>query len=137
MLLTSAETLTTIQRQNKNKIHLIRRTIAENGSVKDEFCLNRANSGFELVWIPNSIRGWAPNLWEKSGQIHSISFESNSRLIRIESDAFSFSSLQSIEIPRNVEILGSSCFSDCNSLSSISFESNSISPLKSRSQFPL
>jgi hypothetical protein len=46
-------------------------------------------------------------------------------LIRIESEAFSFSSLQSIEIPRNVEILGSSCFSSCKSLSSISFESNS------------
>jgi hypothetical protein len=46
-------------------------------------------------------------------------------LIRIESSAFSSSSLKSIEIPRNVEILGSSCFSSCFSLSSISFESNS------------
>jgi TPR repeat protein len=54
-----------------------------------------------------------------------ISFESNSRLIRIESDAFSESSLQSIVIPMSVEILGSSCFSFCRSLSSISFESNS------------
>jgi hypothetical protein len=52
-------------------------------------------------------------------------FESDSRLIGIESSAFSFSSLRSIEIPRNIEILGSSCFSWCQSLSSISFESNS------------
>jgi hypothetical protein len=37
----------------------------------------------------------------------------------------SSSSLQSIVIPRNVEILGSSCFSFCESLSSITFESNS------------
>jgi hypothetical protein len=46
-------------------------------------------------------------------------------LIRIESKAFFHSSLESIEIPRNVEILGSSCFSDCESLSSISFEPDS------------
>jgi hypothetical protein len=46
-------------------------------------------------------------------------------LARIESEAFSSSSLQSISIPRNVEILGSGCFSYCESLSSITFESNS------------
>jgi hypothetical protein len=40
-------------------------------------------------------------------------------------EAFSFSSLQSIVIPRSVEILGSMCFSFCESLSSITFESNS------------
>jgi hypothetical protein len=45
--------------------------------------------------------------------------------MRIESEAFSFSSLQSIMIPRNVEILGSKCFSHCRSLSLIIFESNS------------
>jgi hypothetical protein len=44
-------------------------------------------------------------------------------LTRIESSAFSSSSLKSIELPRNVEILGSSCFYRCESLSSISFES--------------
>jgi hypothetical protein len=43
----------------------------------------------------------------------------------IKPNAFQSSSLESIEIPRNVEILGSSCFHDCESLSSISFESNS------------
>jgi hypothetical protein len=46
-------------------------------------------------------------------------------LIRIESEAFSSSSLQSIKIALNVEILGSLYFSKCKSLSSISFESNS------------
>jgi hypothetical protein len=43
---------------------------------------------------------------------------------RIELSAFSYSSLESILIPRSVEILSSSCFSSCQSLSSISFESN-------------
>jgi hypothetical protein len=46
-------------------------------------------------------------------------------LTRIESEAFSSSSLQSILIPRNVEIIGSQCFADCKSLSSITFESSS------------
>jgi hypothetical protein len=46
-------------------------------------------------------------------------------LTRIESRAFYDSSLQSILIPSNVEILGSKCFSNCKSLSSITFESNS------------
>jgi hypothetical protein len=46
-------------------------------------------------------------------------------LTRIESEVFCASFLQSIVIPRNVEILGSNCFSSCKSLSSITFESNS------------
>jgi hypothetical protein len=55
----------------------------------------------------------------------SIIFESDSRLTRIESKAFSYSSLQSIVIPRNVELLCSSRFSSCKSLSSVTFESDS------------
>jgi hypothetical protein len=55
----------------------------------------------------------------------SMSFQSNSPFIRIESSAFAGSSLQTILIPCSVKILCSSCFSFCESLSSISFESNS------------
>jgi hypothetical protein len=43
----------------------------------------------------------------------------------IESYSFSDSSLKSMMIPRNIETLCSGCFSNCPSLSSISFESNS------------
>jgi hypothetical protein len=46
-------------------------------------------------------------------------------LTRIESEAFYESSLESIMIPNNVEILGPQCFSHCKSLSSITFESSS------------
>jgi hypothetical protein len=45
-----------------------------------------------------------------------------SRLTRIASKAFSFSSLQSIEIPRNVQFIDGSVFVDVT-LSSISIES--------------
>jgi hypothetical protein len=78
------------------------------------------------------IRGWIPGLnaleWSLGFVAKSvciISFELESRLTRIESSAFSRSSLQSIIIHRNVEILCSECFLYCKSLSSISFESES------------
>jgi hypothetical protein len=45
--------------------------------------------------------------------------------MRIESSAFSSSGLKRIAIPRSVEILGVSCFSSCQSLDQITFESNS------------
>jgi hypothetical protein len=48
--------------------------------------------------------------------LSSISFESNSRLIRIESSPFSFSSLQSIEIPRNVQCIDDSAFEGIKSI---------------------
>jgi hypothetical protein len=46
-------------------------------------------------------------------------------LAQIESFAFSYSSLESILIPSKVEILGSNCFSNCYSLSAITFEPHS------------
>jgi hypothetical protein len=51
------------------------------------------------TWIPASISMMKPNLFSALRHFHSISFESNSRLTRIESSAFSGSSLQSIMIP--------------------------------------
>jgi hypothetical protein len=54
--------------------------------------------------------------------LSSITFESNSLLTRIESFAFSSSSIESIEIPRNVRFIEGSAFSH-TSLSSISIES--------------
>jgi hypothetical protein len=54
--------------------------------------------------------------------LSSITFESNSHLTRIESEAFSYSSLQSIVIPRNVRFIDSSAFTDLTLLS-ISIES--------------
>jgi hypothetical protein len=47
------------------------------------------------------------------------------RIFRIGEHSFSGQPIRSIRIPRGVEILCSSCFSYCNSLSSISFENDS------------
>jgi hypothetical protein len=54
-----------------------------------------------------------------------VSFESNSRLTRIESDGFSSSLLSSIDIPRSVEVPCESCFSWCRQLSRVTFEPGS------------
>jgi hypothetical protein len=64
------------------------------------------------------------NCFSYCKSLSSISFESNLQLTRIESSAFSSSSLQSIIIPSSVEILDSKCLSNWKSLSSISFESH-------------
>jgi hypothetical protein len=77
------------------------------------------------VDIPNHIEIFGLSCFSYCKSLSSISFESNSRLTRIEASAFSESSLQSIIIPSNVEILCSRCFSYCKSFSYISFESNS------------
>jgi uncharacterized protein YuzB (UPF0349 family) len=74
------------------------------------------------IELPRNIEILGSKCFSHCNSLSSITFESKSHLTRIESEAFSYSSLQSILIPRNVEILGSGCFSNCESLSSITFE---------------
>jgi hypothetical protein len=113
----------------------------KSGLKRDLFCAR-----FLIVrqGIVSMLRAWdsaggsAPRVWisEATGilgkikhtmvsPVFTMAFERDSRLTRIESKAFSESSLQSIIIPRTVEILCSGCFLSCESLSSISFESES------------
>jgi hypothetical protein len=101
-------------------------------TMRNDFLIDFVNhrlirnfSSSSTIIISSDIEILGSSCFSSCKSLSSISFESNSRLNRIESNAFSSSSLKSISIPRNVEILGSSCFSDCKSLSSISFESNS------------
>jgi hypothetical protein len=77
------------------------------------------------VWIQGSIPVLAAESLYENRETEIITLESQTRLTRIESKAFSFSSLHWIEIPRNTETLGLSCFSWCKSLSLISFQCNS------------
>jgi hypothetical protein len=104
----------------------------EQFSIENDFLVDIINhrlirnfSSSSNIIISSDIEILGSSCFSSCESLSSISFESNSRLIRIESSAFSYSSLESISIPRNVEIFGSSCFSSCRSLSSISFESNS------------
>jgi hypothetical protein len=52
-------------------------------------------------------------------------FDSRSRLKRIESSAFAWSSLKQIDIPTSIEILCDQCFSGCKTLDAITFDSKS------------
>jgi hypothetical protein len=104
----------------------------ERFSIEDNFLVDIINHGLirnfsssSSITICSDIEILASRCFSFCDLLSSISFESNSRLLRIDSHGFTCSSLHSIEIPRNVEILGSSCFYNCKSLSSISFESNS------------
>jgi RNase P/RNase MRP subunit POP5 len=103
-----------------------RRIHVRNGSIEKLMLLPELSPPETIrAWIPNSIVVLKSNCFNNRQKLLWISFESNSQLTQIESNAFSDSSLQSILIPSTVEILGSRCFSDCKSLLSISFESNS------------
>jgi hypothetical protein len=75
--------------------------------------------------IPCSVEILGSSCFSDCYSLSSISFESPSSLKRIESNAFWYSTLQSIVIPYQVEIIGKECFCWCKSLSSISFESPS------------
>jgi hypothetical protein len=97
-----------------------RRVIVERGSIQMVAHCALSSAQDMRIWIPRliiSLKGHS--------EFKSIVFELHSQLTQIEPEALYRSSFQSILIPRNIEILGSGCFSYCKSLSSIIFESNS------------
>jgi hypothetical protein len=65
------------------------------------------------IEISSQIEIFGSKCFLRCESLSSITFESNSRLTWIESKAFFESSLQSILIPNNVEIIGSYYFSSC------------------------
>jgi hypothetical protein len=69
------------------------------------------------------------------GSLSSVTFESGSRLSRIEMEAFKRTDLVEITLPASVEVLGEKSFSDCGLLSSIRFESQSGSREVGRNAF--
>jgi hypothetical protein len=97
--------------------------------VENEFLIDivhhKSNSNFSTssnVDISSDIEILGSFCFSHSQSFSSISFESNSRLTRIKSEVFSYLSLQSIVIPRNVEFIDGSAFADVP-ISSISIES--------------
>jgi hypothetical protein len=64
-----------------------------------------SSSNIEMFW---NLEILGSSCFSYCESLSSVSFESNSRLIRIEPKAFSYSSLQSIEIPRNVRFIDAS-----------------------------
>jgi hypothetical protein len=91
----------------------------------DRTVLIRSLGRSPCIHIPKGVEILGSGCFSYCKSLSSISIESDSKLKRIESSAFSNSSLKSMVIPRTVEILGSGCFFHCESLSSISIESDS------------
>jgi hypothetical protein len=91
-----------------------RRIVVRDGSIEGVALIQWDSFATTRALVSESILRVRAGCFKMSREFHSISFESNSRLIRIESNAFSFSSLQSIVIPSSVEILGSSLFYGIN-----------------------
>jgi hypothetical protein len=98
-----------------------RRIVVENGSIKSPYLCAKIYSDPVQVWFDASILILQFRLFRQTRRLHSVTFESNSRLTRIESRAFSLSSLQSIVILRGVRFLDGSAFRNVK-LSSISIE---------------
>jgi serine/threonine protein kinase len=73
------------------------------------------------VDIPGHIRTLGASCFSMCRTLSSLSFQSNSHLIRIEPSAFALSSLQSIVVPRNTRFIDGSAFIGVT-LSSISIE---------------
>jgi hypothetical protein len=82
-----------------SKLLFIRRKIVNNGSVAILFLFSPETTDLTRGWIPGSITILSGKHLKQCTKLQSLSFESPSGLIRIESEAFSFSSLRSIEIP--------------------------------------
>jgi hypothetical protein len=75
------------------KLFLIPRKTVKDGSVETLFIAGAEILEVRKWWIPDSITMLSAKGFEGCKAIELLSFESNSRLTRLESSAFSFSSL--------------------------------------------
>jgi hypothetical protein len=75
------------------------------------------------VLIPSSVVVLGKRSFGQCKSLESVTFESGSRLERIEKRAFQGSGLRSILIPSSVVVLGKESFHWCKSLESVIFES--------------
>jgi hypothetical protein len=79
----------------------------------------------QRVWISSSSSRFARLYFPNCRSLMSVTFESNSKLQRIDESAFQGSGLKTIDVPASVEVVCKSCFSECKSLTLVTFESNS------------
>jgi hypothetical protein len=81
--------------------------------------------GFVEIIRPSSVEVLSERCFSECKSLSSVTFESGSKLSRIEKNAFAGTGLIDIIIPASVDFLGEGCFADINSLSSVAFESES------------
>jgi hypothetical protein len=84
--------------------------------VRRKSCYHRCGFSTFGIWVPRTVEIVSLPCDSNDDQLSSISFESRSRLTRIESNAFISSTLQSILIPRSVQSSEASAFIETNLL---------------------
>jgi hypothetical protein len=75
--------------------------------------------------VPSSVVVLGDSSFCGCKSLQSVTFESGSRLERIEKCAFQLSGLKSIVIPSSVGFVGKESFHGCKSLASVTFGSGS------------
>jgi hypothetical protein len=68
-----------------------RRIVVRNGSIEEVALLQQNSSSTTRAWVSKSISRVCAGSFKGINKFHSISFESNSRLIRIELNRMHFS----------------------------------------------
>jgi hypothetical protein len=74
---------------------------------------------------PRSLEVICDSCFDSCESLTSVTFDANSRLSRLENEAFCGSRLQSIHIPGSLEVICESCFYSSDSLTSVTFDANS------------
>jgi hypothetical protein len=87
----------------------------------DSFC----SASIQRARISSSILRFARTCFSNCRSLTSVTFESNSKLHRIEEFAFQGSDLKTIVIPTSIEVVCKYCFSNYESLTSVICESDS------------
>jgi hypothetical protein len=77
------------------------------------------------IQIPSSVEFIGNCCFYECKSLCEITFESRSKLQRIEEYAFYETGVKNVQIPSSVEFIGKKCFYGCNSLCEITFESRS------------
>jgi hypothetical protein len=77
--------------------------------------------------IPNHIRIISSYAFQSRSGLESLTWDPNPVIVEFESHAFiDCSALRGILIPRTVTKIGEECFANCSSLSTVSFEEDSV-----------
>jgi hypothetical protein len=87
--------------------------------------IERFVSRIRTIRIPSSIEIICKGCLQGHLSLREVTFESGSKLWRIETSAFGFSGLKTIQLPSSVEYIGEDCFFHCRSLREVTFEPES------------
>jgi hypothetical protein len=77
-----------------------------------------------MIRIPSSVEFLGKECFYGCESLCEVTFESGSKLKRIEEHGFEGNCVSMIQIPSSVEFLGTGCFWGCNWLREVTFEGN-------------